>query len=496
MDKTPSFTNNESRELQEDGTRLKKNVEKEGEEEYESGELEEEGKRLKKKVGKRREEEYEPTFNEERKIEINVNMSLLIDKNCGVEYDKFSVKTCKEGDFNIQLKINKLSPVYELEPHSISFKVPVKFSFNKDAFPTNSCLFVQENSETDRQLNFWNCLFPKTVNNESFFELGSFSFALIGSFVNRFFGGKNEQHDEKIYKDKSNNDFKKKDFNLIHPGLNFKINCENANCVGHTDSIIAKSGYGSFQVLNQIDSRLDYISCPICNRELSNMESIKTMILYESKGKIDFKLNKKEEVFKSISFEANSEKAVIFGDEHISNAFSSLKITVIQLPDPLKNIQNNNNLSTEIQMPREDFLKRLVQNNAQFGLPHIVLKWDIPTDLDLHVIDPHGEEISYAHKISKNWSRTGGELDIDKRFEFNSIESIFWKMNSDKQILAPKGRYKVYVKWYSKGPKTNEIVIPFEVGVLESINKPWSYFQSEHRTVKEKKFIYEFDLNY
>ncbi len=28
--------------------------------------------------------------------------------------------------------------------------------------------------------------------------------------------------------------------------------------------------------------------------------------------------------------------------------------------------------------------------NAKFDEPHIILKWNIATDLDLHVIDPNG----------------------------------------------------------------------------------------------------------
>lgn len=80
------------------------------------------------------------------------------------------------------------------------------------------------------------------------------------------------------------------------------------------------------------------------------------------------------------------------------------------------------------------------------GDVEITLKWANADDLDLHCIDPDGEEIYFSHKHS----RSGGELDHDMNVGGGldgreAIEHIYWPHNG-----APSGRYKVSVVLYKK----------------------------------------------
>jgi uncharacterized protein YfaP (DUF2135 family) len=84
---------------------------------------------------------------------------------------------------------------------------------------------------------------------------------------------------------------------------------------------------------------------------------------------------------------------------------------------------------------------------GQPGDPRFNLVFTNPenVDMDLHVIDPKGEEVYYAHKKGSN----GVELDIDCKC--NSCpngpnENIYWPQGG----AAPKGTYKVWVEYYDR----------------------------------------------
>lgn len=77
------------------------------------------------------------------------------------------------------------------------------------------------------------------------------------------------------------------------------------------------------------------------------------------------------------------------------------------------------------------------------GDVRVTLNWSDRADIDLHVIDPDGEEIYYDNSISSS----GGILDIDNRcgnFEWEKPENIYWPNGE-----APIGSYKVSVVYYS-----------------------------------------------
>lgn len=89
--------------------------------------------------------------------------------------------------------------------------------------------------------------------------------------------------------------------------------------------------------------------------------------------------------------------------------------------------------------------RRLGEVSAKGGDIQISLFWKNYNDLDLHCIDPPGEEIYYSHKRS---GRSGGELDVDQNasapYNNSPVENIYWPAGG-----APPGLYRVSVVHYA-----------------------------------------------
>ena len=87
--------------------------------------------------------------------------------------------------------------------------------------------------------------------------------------------------------------------------------------------------------------------------------------------------------------------------------------------------------------------KNIVIHQTGTGDIKISLSWDQPEDLDLHVIEPSGEEIYWKHPQSPS----GGRLDLDSNADCDidnvDNEDIFWPPGS-----APRGTYKVRVNYF------------------------------------------------
>ncbi|MFQ3611825.1 MAG: hypothetical protein SNJ72_10075 [Fimbriimonadales bacterium] len=93
-----------------------------------------------------------------------------------------------------------------------------------------------------------------------------------------------------------------------------------------------------------------------------------------------------------------------------------------------------------------EVVKRLREVGAQFGDPQFSLAWNNYNDLDLHVTDPTGYEISFQRPDSPS----GGELDVDANAAGTNptnrpVENIYWRAGS-----APSGVYKVHVHHYAR----------------------------------------------
>ena len=78
------------------------------------------------------------------------------------------------------------------------------------------------------------------------------------------------------------------------------------------------------------------------------------------------------------------------------------------------------------------------------GDVQVTLSWDTVADVDLHVIDPSGEEIFYGNRLSAS----GGKLDLDSNAACggNDVrnENITWPVG-----MAPSGTYTVRVDYWS-----------------------------------------------
>jgi hypothetical protein len=78
----------------------------------------------------------------------------------------------------------------------------------------------------------------------------------------------------------------------------------------------------------------------------------------------------------------------------------------------------------------------------QTGQVQVAVAWQGTADIDLHVHEPAGEELSYAHRTSSS----GGQLDRDANAACNqsppTVENVYFSQ-------APRGRYRARVHVYS-----------------------------------------------
>jgi hypothetical protein len=87
---------------------------------------------------------------------------------------------------------------------------------------------------------------------------------------------------------------------------------------------------------------------------------------------------------------------------------------------------------------------RLEKAGAKTGDVQVSLAWNNTNDLDLHCVDPAGEEVFFNHRRSAS----GGEMDIDMNYrepyQEHPVENIYWGAGK-----APLGRYQVFVDYFA-----------------------------------------------
>lgn len=101
------------------------------------------------------------------------------------------------------------------------------------------------------------------------------------------------------------------------------------------------------------------------------------------------------------------------------------------------------------------------------GDVQINITWNSAADVDLHVVDPLGEEAFYGHKILVS----GGTLDLDSNAGCGSdgprAENVFWSTG----LIAPRGEYVVRVNYWSacSAQRTEYVVTINAKGKLPSV---------------------------
>ncbi|MGN0189724.1 MAG: hypothetical protein ACI395_09440 [Candidatus Cryptobacteroides sp.] len=121
----------------------------------------------------------------------------------------------------------------------------------------------------------------------------------------------------------------------------------------------------------------------------------------------------------------------------------------------------------------------------------ITLEWRTSDDLDLHCVDPSGEEIYFGNQRS----RSRGCLDCDMNVRGGvygrlAVEHIYWP-----EDRVPKGRFSVSVHLFNK--RTSGGPVPFTVKVKSSV--PGSpidtLLQSSALEVEELVDVISFNIN-
>lgn len=82
----------------------------------------------------------------------------------------------------------------------------------------------------------------------------------------------------------------------------------------------------------------------------------------------------------------------------------------------------------------------------------VSLSWNTDTDVDLHLVEPSGEEIYYSHKISA----AGGELDLDSNAGCN-MDHVDNENITYQNVTPPSGHYIARVDYWSDCDVTTDI---------------------------------------
>ena len=130
----------------------------------------------------------------------------------------------------------------------------------------------------------------------------------------------------------------------------------------------------------------------------------------------------------------------------------------------------------------EDLLR---QHRAGSGDIRVSLMWNNRNDIDLHVFDPRGEEISFRNRRA----RSGGLLDIDMNatqpLRAPAVENVFWPDRA-----APSGTYRIYVNHYGVNDRMNDT--DFTVRVL--VRGRTADFTGRVRWGEQARLVHQFTL--
>lgn len=115
------------------------------------------------------------------------------------------------------------------------------------------------------------------------------------------------------------------------------------------------------------------------------------------------------------------------------------------------------------------------------GDVQVTVQWNSAADIDLHVIDPDGEEIYFVNTTSQS----GGELDVDANAGCGSqmprpVENVFWPRGG-----APRGSYQVSVVYFAEcegsGATDYQVTIKLNEQVFDTIRGTLAQDDDERR---------------
>ena len=197
---------------------------------------------------------------------------------------KFQIRQIETKNINYPFNVTPISPVFEFKPHSVPFNKPIKIFYKRRKFYTplndNICLFKQDINHFYNGKNIWSISFPK--ENDSFmleFELNSFSIIFFAYCEYCKYGKFTKKYEP---------------YQIIEPGLNYRICCSNETCADKL--IIRPMGFSSFQTRDFLPNS-DSIICSKCKEGIVIKTSefykiIKTIILFECIGSIQLNESK------------------------------------------------------------------------------------------------------------------------------------------------------------------------------------------------------------
>lgn len=129
-----------------------------------------------------------------------------------------------------------------------------------------------------------------------------------------------------------------------------------------------------------------------------------------------------------------------------------------------------------------DSIIKIVDDIGGDGNLKITLLWNFVSDLDLHVMQPNGNELWYGNMRD---AATGGYLDVDNiPGGSGSAENVYWEN-------PPAGRYKVWVNYFSKG-NPNSIGGNFTVVITKFGHS--EVYKLRTTQVKEDVFVAEIEI--
>jgi len=169
--------------------------------------------------------------------------------------------------------------------------------------------------------------------------------------------------------------------------------------------------------------------------------------------------------------------------EFTQDAAPTTRVELARAPQPPRtNLPAIAATNATLSDPMEQLLN---QHRAGRGALRISLMWENKNDLDLHVVDPNGEEIYYSHRTA----RSGGLLDIDMNASpplvSPAVENVYWPERG-----APLGAYKIYVNHFRKHDRVDETA--FTVRLL--IKGHTTDFHGVVQFGRPKKLVHQFSL--